>query len=141
MQLTSLPASICTITSLRTLDISHNMLTQLPDRLDQLIHLEYLVAVANQLTTTGLSCGGTGPPPRLLGLYLSRNQLSAVPGRLVTDCPGLRELYLDHNRIAVLPAGLTANLTRLAILSLAGNRLAWLPPLPFISCPRSIIDI
>ena len=108
------------------------MLTHLPDQLDQLIHLEYLVAIANRLMSLPPSCSG---PARLLGLYLSRNQLTAVPARLLAGCPGLRELYLDHHRLVVLPTGVTG-LTRLAILSLAGNRLAWLPALPFLSCPR-----
>ena len=61
--MTSLPASICSILTLRTLDISHNMLTHLPDQLDQLIHLEYLVAIANRLMSLPPSCSGPAPVP------------------------------------------------------------------------------
>ena len=130
--MTSLSSSICSLPALRTLDLSHNMLTRLPDNMDQLASLEYLVAIANRLT----ALPGLSRLTRLLGLYLSHNQLTAVPGHLA-GCTGLRELYLDHNRLAgAVPASLAVGLTRLTILSLSGNQLTCLPALPFISCPR-----
>ncbi len=111
------------------------MLTRLPDNMDQLASLEYLVAIANRLTALP-GPAGLARLTRLLGLYLSHNQLTAVPGHLA-GCTGLRELYLDHNRLAgAVPASLAVGLTRLTILSLSGNQLTCLPALPFISCPR-----
>ncbi len=109
------------------------MITSLPDQIGQLASLEYLVAIANRLAA--LPGRGLARLANLTGLYLSHNQLTAVPAQLA-DCHGLRELYLDHNQLEALPACLASSLTRLAILSLASNRLTWVPALPFLSCPR-----
>ena len=63
----------------------------------------------------------------LTTLYLSRNQLSALPESVFADLASLEYLNLSYNQLSVLPAGLFSGLTNLTTLYLSRNQLSALP--------------
>ena len=76
MGLTELPESLCELTQLEVLHVSHNRLTALPETLGKLTHLQVL--------------------------HLSDNQLTSLPESL-RKLTRLQELYLDGNPALGLP--------------------------------------
>ncbi|KAG2446236.1 hypothetical protein HXX76_000828 [Chlamydomonas incerta] len=108
--LTSLPAAIGALASLRILRLSHNRLAALPPELSGLSHLEVLAA--------------------------DHNQLTALPAEL-RRCSALRHLELEGNRLATPVLDLRA-LSGLVSLQLYGNPLEYLPELSPASALRSL---
>lgn len=97
--LEELPASLCSISSLKVLNLDKNSLTALPDEISNMACLQELI--------------------------LSSNSLAILPASIT--CLGqLRELELQENRLTVLPAGLPA-MPSLQLLNAAGNLLEELP--------------
>jgi len=133
--LKNIPKSMKNLVSLKTLDLSHNHLKELDDNIFKISTLEYLVAVGNMITSLPATVSKLS---HLSGLYLSRNMIVSVPDSLA-DCMNIHELYLDHNLLTSIPSMLTM-LPSISILSLASNKLITLPALPFISCPRLILE-
>ncbi|KAJ1567966.1 hypothetical protein HK405_004122, partial [Cladochytrium tenue] len=89
-----LPVALGSLTSLVTLDISHNRLTTLPD--------------------------GFGPAlPHLEHLDASHNALAAVPASLAA-APRLRSLALAHNAITDFPEQILGE-SVVASITLEGN--------------------
>jgi hypothetical protein len=111
--LEALPADLPYLPSLaahlRELDLSLNRLTELPEALSCLKHLEYL--------------------------NLGHNAFAQVPALVLTSAQattggGLRHLFLGGNRLTSLPAEL-ARLTRLENLSLGHNQFDAVPPVVY----------
>ncbi|GMH43307.1 hypothetical protein BSKO_11229 [Bryopsis sp. KO-2023] len=139
--LTAIPPEICSILGLRRLDLSRNMLIELPEALGCLSHLTVLVANRNCIAhipdsisqlkqlvhldlTNNVLAGLPASMLRLKSLRLldlSGNQLEGLP-----DDPGdltsLRTLILDFNDIKKLGAGI-GKMVRLRHLSLQHNHL------------------
>ena len=78
-QLTSLPAEIGQLTSLRKLDLSRNQLTSLPAEIWQLTSLEELYLKGNQLTSLPAEIGQL---TSLETLALTANQLTSLPAEI-----------------------------------------------------------
>ena len=106
------------LTGLRTLDLSGNGLTELPD-LPALGRLERLLLPGNALEAAPLAA--LPAPERLRELILSDNALSELPANALATAPGLRSLRLDGNRLRTLPAGVFAGLSSLRLLRLDDN--------------------
>ncbi|XP_071542410.1 uncharacterized protein [Panulirus ornatus] len=92
-QITSLPQSFSLLFHLRALDLSYNKLKMLPDPLTRLPQLNTLNLTNNNLTELPATIS------RLLNLKklnLSNNHLRALPGSLV-ECPKLSVLVTQGN--------------------------------------------
>lgn len=142
--LTTFPPVILRLTSIRTLHIDHNELTELPNQIDELLRLTELIVNNNKLATLtpalanlqllsnlDLSCNALTNIPteifklsRLTHLSLRSNQLVSVPPE-VGFLHELRVLDLGHNELFMLPKTLL-NLVQLETLSLDHNRFVYL---------------
>ena len=101
-KLTSLPAEIGQLTSLRQLDFYGNRLTSVPAEIWQLTSLTYLNLGANELTSVPAEIGQL---TWLASLELSGNRLTSVPA-VIGQLTWLRELYLEDNQLTTLPAAI-----------------------------------
>jgi internalin A len=122
-RLTELPESVSKLTHLQTLDLSSNQLTELPESLGHLAQLRTLSLSVNGLTVLPESLGRL---TQLQELHLSRNQLAELPeslGRLTQ----LETLDLSWNQLTGLPESL-GQLAKLRFLDLSYNRLTTIPP-------------
>lgn len=143
--LTEFPPEIFELAdSLEILNLSDNLLCQLPDDLDRLCHLRILFCSANRFVefpTVLQKCKSLemvgfksnqichvpeGALPRLLRwLILTDNRLESLPDDL-GDCLRLQKLMLAGNRLRALPASL-ANCTELELLRISANTLEQMP--------------
>ncbi|MDI6768214.1 MAG: COR domain-containing protein [Anaerolineales bacterium] len=121
--LTELPESVEQLTQLQSLDLSNNLLSALPESLGQLTQLQSLYLGGNQLTALPESLGQL---TQLQSLYLGGNQLTALPESL-GNLTQLKRLHLHTNQLTVLPESL-GSLTELQSLNLSYNQLTDLPP-------------
>ena len=121
-KLTSLPAEIGQLTSLRVLDLDGNQLTSVPAEIGQLTSLEWLNLWDNRLTSVPAEIGQL---TSLRELFLHGNQLTSLPAEigLITS---LTYLDLKGNRLTGLPAEI-GQLTSLTYLNLTHNNLTSLP--------------
>jgi Leucine-rich repeat (LRR) protein len=118
--------------NLRTLDLSRNQLTSLPDAFCRALPLLQKLNLSwNQLTSCPTALAHL---TSLKELNLTNNQLSgpnALPGWLFRRWPDLRVLRLSANQITALPAEL-GELSTLEVLELGsiygGNLLTEFPP-------------
>eukprot|EP00808_Paulinella_micropora_P003517 g72648.t1 len=122
------------LTQLTVLDLSNNLLTDLPDSLEKLSSLRILFVSKNKLESMPAVLG------RLSGLAmlsLRDNALRALPKRSVSA--GVSWLILTNNQLSALPGGWSScllsalpgwlgQLSGLRKLMLAHNRLTSLPP-------------
>ena len=115
-QLTSVPAELGNLSSLKVLDLSGNHLISVPAELGQLAALVTLNLSENQLTGVPAALGQLAT---LSELYLSDNQLSSVPASL-GNLSSLTDMYLEGNLLTRVPAEL-GNLAALKHLHLTGN--------------------
>lgn len=120
-KLTVLPEALCKLRQLRSLNLSGNELTSLPD-LSQLSQLDSLDLSRNKLL---LLPEWVGQLTQLQSLILSSNQLSELPVR-VSQLRQLGVLSLANNQFAVIPECLLL-LPHLNSLNLSGNHLSALP--------------
>eukprot|EP00878_Enallax_costatus_P009051 GHUV01009463.1.p3 GENE.GHUV01009463.1~~GHUV01009463.1.p3 ORF type:complete len:152 (+),score=36.27 GHUV01009463.1:1768-2223(+) len=102
-KLTTLPAPLGSLKSLRTLNISNNTLQRLPDGLAGCSSLQELDASSNQLSSIP---AGFGTLQKLKVLQLDNNNITAVPASVLQDCSELHTLSLHDNPIT--PAELEA---------------------------------
>ena len=143
--------SFASLAGIRNLDISHNAIARVAGKiLNDANQLEVLNLAHNQLTRIPQDLlGGGNSSLRLTELYLSGNNLTAVPGpflRRLTSLvllnlsgnalqddwlatnplSGLKSLValdLSHNQLTRLGAGQLSELTSLQVLTVAHNRL------------------
>ncbi len=130
--------------SLKVLNLSGNALSQLPDDLHRLHHLEVLFVSDNRFTELPACLGrcqqlrmvgfkanrithvpAQALPPQLRWLILTDNRIETLPDAL-GECLQLQKLMLAGNRLTRLPATL-ANCHQLELLRIASNRLPELP--------------
>jgi hypothetical protein len=138
------------LTALKTLDLSSNMLEELPD-LSDLQSLEILTLDENSLTGDALMKAKLNTLTALQELNLmgnnlfalkadifkgmaslqkidlSSNSLFALPESLFQGLTFLRVIYLDQNQLASVPSGLFRGLHHLLSLNLYQNKLTSLP--------------
>ena len=141
----ALPESIGQLTSLQSLDLSHNQLTVLPESIGKLTRVLRLNLAYNQLTGLPESMGEL---TQLQNLNLEDNQFTMLPMVLIrlkelqtlnlsnfksrklpdwlSQIPQLQSLDLSNNRLSALP-GWLGQLTQLKGLLLNDNRLEDLP--------------
>lgn len=129
--------------SLKTLDLSHNKFTTLPDSLAILRSLEVLNMSSNELTAVPRCVSEL---PALAEFWATGNRISALPSRIPStlrvlvangnliegvpkewELPQLSVLHLAHNRIAKLRAEFFECFPELTSLDLSANKLTALP--------------
>ncbi|CAF0899731.1 unnamed protein product [Rotaria sordida] len=120
--LTTLPNQIETLDYLIVLNIQNNQLTSLPDTIRGLRTLEKLVLTQNQLTTLP---DGLFYCSSLLSLNLSRNQFKKLSNK-IGQLSYLQDLDLSENEFELFPKEI-GFLTKLTKLTVAKNRLQALP--------------
>jgi len=113
-------------TNIRSLILSRNQLTQLPDNfLDNCRNLQQLSLFQNQLTQ--LPANFLDNCTALQRLSLAQNQLMQLPDNFLDNCRNLQQLMIFQNQLTQLPANFLDNCTALQQLSLAQNQLMQLP--------------
>jgi len=120
--LTSIPAFIGNITSLKQLIFEGNFLETIPSSFKKLVKLEYLNLSYNKFQRisptfeylTGLKC-----------LKMEHNSLSVIPS-FIYDMTNLEELIVGHNKIRYIQNEIT-QLTKLRVLLLNENMLSSIP--------------
>ncbi|NOH52555.1 protein kinase [Vibrio coralliilyticus] len=121
-QLTELPREILTLSdSLEILDVSNNLLCELPEWLTELTQLKIVFASNNRFTHLPLVLGQC---ERLEMVGFKSNQIVRVAEESLPE--QLRWLILTDNQIEKLPESLGHRL-RLQKLALAGNKITALP--------------
>jgi internalin A len=116
------PGQVCELRFLKTLDLSHNLLTKLPKEIGNLIHLEELRISGNRLKSLDENI------VKLKGLsklWLSGNRLSLLPSSICT-LTSLELLGLGDNQLSCIPDEIH-NLKGLQKLWLSGNKLEKIP--------------
>ncbi|PIK48423.1 hypothetical protein BSL78_14724 [Apostichopus japonicus] len=107
---------------LRTLDLTHNKLQELPSEIGYMSSLEQLYLRHNQLTelpvfkTTDL----------LKELHVGNNRIESLSLEFLQSIPGISVLDLRDNKISTLPEEITC-LQKLQRLDLTNNNLSSLP--------------
>jgi internalin A len=124
--LTSIPAEIGKIRSLRALNLRNNNLTTLPAEIGQLKKLNTLYLYNNKLTELPVEIGGLN---NLTALHINNNDITYLP-KEIKGLLKLTSLVIDNNRLKELPVEI-GNLTNLLTLSFSGND---------ISIPPEIVD-
>ncbi|AXN33882.1 leucine-rich repeat-containing protein kinase family protein [Vibrio coralliilyticus] len=121
-QLTELPREILTLSdSLEILDVSNNLLCELPEWLTELTQLKIVFASNNRFTRLPLVLGQC---ERLEMVGFKSNQIVRVAEESLPE--QLRWLILTDNQIEQLPESL-GHRPRLQKLALAGNKITALP--------------
>ncbi|HEX5733912.1 MAG TPA: COR domain-containing protein [Blastocatellia bacterium] len=122
MQLTELPESLGQLTHLQSLSLSYNHLTSLPESLGQLKKLRYLGIYSNKLKSLPESLGQL---THLEDLQAFSNQLTSLPESL-SGLSQLDSLLVSDNQLTALPETL-GELKKLSELKLWGNMVSDLP--------------
>jgi len=121
-QLTSLQASIGSLSALTELNLEGNRLTTLPATIGRLVNLCKLDLAYNQLTSLQASIGSLSA---LTELNLRENRLTTLPAT-IGGLANLRKLDLFRNQLTSLQASI-GSLSALTELNLRENRLITLP--------------
>jgi leucine-rich repeat protein SHOC2 len=111
-----LPESICSLSSLDTLDISWNKLSSLPTHIGNLSHLNYLNLRNNKLVTLPESICNLS---QLTRLNLDYNKLASLPDDF-GNLTSLENLHLGSNQLIHLPESI-GNLTNLTFIDISKN--------------------
>ena len=117
---------------LRTLDLSSNSLSTLPEKaFGQLRKLERLNLAFNNLNV--IDDRALGSLNSLVSLNLAHNQFVALPADLFQEAKYLQELHVHNNTLSVLAPGLFSGLEHLLVLNLSRNEIGneWLTPQTF----------
>lgn len=120
--LTELPESLCELSHLQWLDLSTNNLESVPEFIGKLSQLHSLNIADNRLTRVPDSLGRLS---KLETLYLYQNKLQFLPNSL-SQLSKLKSLHIWHNPITELPASME-KLRGLLELDISKTRLAALP--------------
>uniref|UniRef100_A0A4X1SLY7 protein-serine/threonine phosphatase n=1 Tax=Sus scrofa TaxID=9823 RepID=A0A4X1SLY7_PIG len=115
------PDWACEAKKLEILDVSHNLLTEVP------MSLRYLNASANSLESLPPACAGEESLSALQLLYLTNNLLTDQCVPVLVGHPHLRILHLANNQLQTFPASKLNKLEQLEELNLSGNKLKTIP--------------
>ena len=116
------PMPLCTLKSLEILWLSNNAIESIPDEVSQLRTLKRLHLDGNLITElTSSVCTLTS----LEVLYLNQNELGTV-SEDIGNLTGLRRLYLQDNKITEIPSGL-CSLKFIKMLFLDDNEICQIP--------------
>jgi internalin A len=122
--ITQLPETLRELTHLQRLNLSNNQLTQIsPEELIYFTNLEYLDLHKNQLTSIPAELAQL---PHLQHLDLHSNQLTSIPAKLA-QLSHLQHLDLYENQLTYVSPEL-GQLTQLQDLDLSANQLTQIPP-------------
>jgi internalin A len=121
--LTALPESLCQLTQLQSIDLSHNQLTALPESLGKLTQLQELHLSHNQLTALPESLGQL---KQLQELGLSINPIASLP-RTIGALQNLKSLMLAQTNLKNITEAL-GELNGLEYLVLSHTPLTHLSP-------------
>jgi uncharacterized protein YdcH (DUF465 family) len=116
--LEEVPDCLDNFPNLKSLDLSNNKLKQLPRSIGKLKHLEKLVLKNNLLTNLTEEIGGL---IQLTYLDASENKIEIIPTSLA-NCQSLRWLYLNNNKLKSISSAIE-NLVNLERLNIYGNPL------------------
>lgn len=119
-----LPDSIQQLTKLTYLDISSNTVSQLPQGIGELIHLQILHAERNSLCASSFP-DSFGRLRAMKKLFLSFNSIEMIP-KVFSGLEQLTELNLDHNKVQYISSGVSLGLSNLKFLRLSDNYLTTL---------------
>jgi hypothetical protein len=119
--LSDLPDDLPRLSKLRIIFCSDNRFTHVPEVLGQCTHLEMVGFKANQIT----HLSAKALPPKLRWLILTDNRLQQIPAE-IGACTHLQKLMLSGNQLQELPEAMAA-CTRLELLRIAANRFERLP--------------
>lgn len=139
------PDNLCSLTQLRELYLSHNLISQLPQRIGFLCSLQHLAVnnnrlkdlpqtfgALNLLTRVDLECNELTVLPENLEhmascevLIVNRNRLIRLP-RCLGRMPSLTHFSASNNKIPYLPQELFASKT-VSIIRLGMNQISSLP--------------
>ncbi|GLV43761.1 uncharacterized protein CBL_06915 [Carabus blaptoides fortunei] len=108
--------------NLRTLDISDNKFTALPNEISCFIHLKHLNLSKNKLTKLPDCIGAL---TRLESLNASHNHLVSLP-RTLSNLINLKQVYLADNQLKDFPLML-CGLKHLDMLDLSKNKINTIP--------------
>ncbi|KJE91411.1 leucine-rich repeat containing protein [Capsaspora owczarzaki ATCC 30864] len=124
LQLKAIPSTLLELKQLTSLDLSANMLRELPAAFVQLAPtLAVLNLQHNQLSELPLLLSKFD---RLSSLTVSNNQIRRIPARLCWALPSLVRLDLNNNKLTSLPADID-RLPALRGLHIAFNQLCHIP--------------
>lgn len=107
---------------LKTINLSHNKLTEISASVSKLLNLEALIIGDNDLTTLPKTIGKLR---RLRYLFAGNNKLEVLPDSL-WKLRQLSELYLAHNKLSEI-SPLISNLVHLRSLDVSWNQIIELP--------------
>lgn len=125
-RLEKVPIVIDLFFNLQILDVSQNLLSSLPEGLNNLTNLSTLIGSNNRLNTDSFSKDfGLAMSSCLKVLSLGGNELTCLPPQ-VLEMSQLRSLYLGSNRITELTKDIS-RLENLRVLYLGGNQLTSIP--------------
>ncbi|XP_042453789.1 plant intracellular Ras-group-related LRR protein 8-like isoform X2 [Zingiber officinale] len=111
--------------SIRVLDISNNLIREVPTKVGLLQSLNKLLLNANNITDDSISWEGLSSLKSLTVLSINQNCLTMLPSTVGT-LTSLCQLHLSNNKITSLPDEL-GSLNKLEILKVANNRLSSIP--------------
>jgi len=97
-------------------------LTRLPDDLDRLSEVRYIMANDNALETLPASVGNL---IQLSQIDIERNRLTSLPDE-IGNCPNLEYINVADNQLETLPAGI-GRCPDLYVLNVRNNRISSLP--------------
>lgn len=115
-KITSLPDSICNLTSLECLGLSDNCLTHIPKKIGNLSNLKYLFLNFNEIQKLPVSIVNLS---KLKSLNVSNNKINHLPKKL-GNLSQLKILILSNNNLLTLPD--ISNMKELQFLYLDGNK-------------------
>ncbi|XP_061670851.1 PH domain leucine-rich repeat-containing protein phosphatase 2 isoform X4 [Syngnathoides biaculeatus] len=124
-----LPDWVCDCRKVETLDVTHNLLTELPSS------LKHLNASANNLESIPPIGQSDDSLSTLQELYLTGNNLNENCGALLVGHHNLRVLHMAYNQLLSFPASKLSKLELLEELNLSGNKLKSIPS-TVSSCKR-----
>ena len=128
------PASFSGLSSLCTLDLSHNLLGTLPDGIFMNTNLTSLDLSHNQLSTlTTTTLQGL---THLQTLDLSHNAITALPAGAFTDLISLETLKISQNPLRVLQSSNFQGLLSLTMLYLNDDEMSRIPSGLLTGIPR-----
>ncbi|XP_038064629.1 protein flightless-1 homolog isoform X2 [Patiria miniata] len=125
--ITELSSAMDTWVNLQTLNLSRNKLSCLPSALCKLTSLKRLYISCNQIDFDGIPIG-IGKLMNLEQFVAADNNLESIPEGLCR-CPKIKKLILTKNRILTLPEAIHL-ITDLEVLDIRDNPDCVMPPKP-----------